>query len=77
MVVKFINNLLYSAPKGLDQVFPATCGSSSVEIAFKTAFMHHQSKKRGQGNFTQDELETCMENKEPGAPRLSIMVYHK
>jgi 4-aminobutyrate aminotransferase/(S)-3-amino-2-methylpropionate transaminase len=35
------------APKGLNQVFTAMCGTCANEIAFKAVFMSYQHKQRG------------------------------
>ncbi|KAJ3227979.1 hypothetical protein HK099_007848 [Clydaea vesicula] len=64
------------APKGLNQVFTATCGSTSNEIAFKACFMHQQLLKRGGSkDFTNEELTSCMVNEVPGSPNWCILSF--
>lgn len=69
------------APKGLDQVFTAMCGSCANETAFKAAFMayrHRQRKAEGSsagGEFSPEELSSCMTNSAPGSPDLSILSF--
>lgn len=71
------NSFMKVAPPGLNQVFTAMCGSCSNEIAYKAVFMHYQQKKRGNKPFTEEELSSCMCNKPPGAPQLSILSFNK
>ncbi|KAL6073536.1 4-aminobutyrate aminotransferase [Balamuthia mandrillaris] len=63
------------APKGLDQVFTAMCGSCANECAFKAVFMAHQHQARGGESFTDEELASSMQNKPPGSPHLSILSF--
>ncbi|KAI8600511.1 4-aminobutyrate transaminase [Dissophora ornata] len=64
------------APKGLNQVFTAMCGSCSNETAYKAAFMYHQRQKRGFNNpISEEDLTTCMKNIGPGSPDLAIMSF--
>ncbi|KAG0253947.1 4-aminobutyrate transaminase [Mortierella polycephala] len=64
------------APKGLNQVFTAMCGSCSNETAYKAAFMYHQRRKRGFNNeIAAEDLSTCMKNVGPGSPDLAIMSF--
>lgn len=56
------------APKGMSNVFTVMCGSCANENAFKTAFMYKAAKKRGQADFSVQELESCMKNQAPGSP---------
>lgn len=66
--------LLSVAPKGLSQLSLMMCGSCSNENAFKLAFIHYQTKRRG-GPPTPEEIESCMENQAPGSPALSILSF--
>lgn len=72
------NTLLKVAPKGLDQVTLMSCGSCSVENAYKVACLQYQQNKRGGQDvpFTDEEITSCMVNKAPGSPNLSIMSFH-
>ncbi|KAF9203465.1 hypothetical protein BGZ59_001629, partial [Podila verticillata] len=64
------------APKGLNQVFTAMCGSCSNETAYKAAFMYHQRKKRGlTAEISSEDLNSCMKNALPGSPDLAIMSF--
>ncbi|KAF9155193.1 hypothetical protein DFQ26_009818 [Actinomortierella ambigua] len=65
------------APKGLNQIFTAMCGSCSNETAYKAAFMYYQRKKRGiSGAISEEDLNTCMKNASPGSPDLAIMSFN-
>lgn len=71
------------APKGLEQVFTAMCGSCANENAFKAAFMAYRARERGETaggkdgkvDFTQEEISSCMKNQAPGSPDLSILSF--
>ncbi|KAI9474066.1 MAG: 4-aminobutyrate aminotransferase [Benjaminiella poitrasii] len=64
------------APKGMTNVFTVMCGSCANENAFKTAFMYKAAKRRGDRDFSVEELESCMKNASPGSPDdLSILSF--
>jgi len=63
------------APKGLNQVFTAMCGSCANETAYKAVFMSHMAKQRDGAAYTPEELQSCMKNAPPGTPSLSIMSF--
>eukprot|EP00002_Diphylleia_rotans_P031750 TRINITY_DN6611_c0_g1_i1.p1 TRINITY_DN6611_c0_g1~~TRINITY_DN6611_c0_g1_i1.p1 ORF type:complete len:493 (+),score=103.45 TRINITY_DN6611_c0_g1_i1:49-1527(+) len=66
------------APKGLDNIFTAMCGSCANEIAFKAVFMAYQQKRRGDRiNFNEEELKSCLKNEAPGSPDLCILSFEK
>ncbi|KAI1448458.1 4-aminobutyrate aminotransferase [Annulohypoxylon stygium] len=69
--------ILKVAPKGLNQVFTGMAGSDANETAFKAAFMWRRQRDRGGPNveFTQEELDSSMVNKTPGASELSILSF--
>jgi 4-aminobutyrate aminotransferase/(S)-3-amino-2-methylpropionate transaminase len=69
--------LLKFAPKGLDQVFTSLSGSDANEAAFKAAFMWRRQQERGSPDieFTDEEMQSAMDNKAPGAPQLSILSF--
>jgi len=71
------SGILKVAPKGLNQVFTAMAGSDANETAFKAAFMWRRQRDRGGYNveFTEEELQSAMENKAPGASNLSILSF--
>lgn len=74
---KLQNVLMAVAPTGLDHVTTMMCGSCSNENAFKNIFIWYQSKQRGDATpFTDQEIQSCMVNQVPGAPKLSIMSFH-
>lgn len=52
------------------------CGSCSNENAFKNMFIAYRRKQRGENiDFSNSELESCMINKSPGSPELSILSF--
>jgi 4-aminobutyrate aminotransferase/(S)-3-amino-2-methylpropionate transaminase len=61
----------------LSQITTLMCGSCANEVAFKAAFMRYQNIKRGGSGvaFTQEELSSCMKNRAPGSPELSILSF--
>ncbi|KAG0172033.1 4-aminobutyrate transaminase [Apophysomyces sp. BC1015] len=63
------------APKGMGNVFTVMCGSCANENAFKTAFMYQAAKRRGQRDFSPDELSSCMKNQAPGSPDMAILSF--
>lgn len=65
--------LLKIAPKGLDQLTTMQCGSSANEGAMKAAFLAYAARRRGDNDFTEEELVSVMNNAVPGAPQLSIL----
>eukprot|EP01133_Synstelium_polycarpum_P012977 gene12977-15252_t len=71
------NSFMAVAPKGLNNVFTAMCGSCANECAYKAVFMHHQHVKRGGAPFTEEELQSCMKNQGPGSPSLSILSFKR
>ncbi|XP_055610219.1 4-aminobutyrate aminotransferase, mitochondrial [Uranotaenia lowii] len=74
---KLENVLMSVAPSGLTHVTTMMCGSCSNENAFKNMFIWYQHKKRGLDTpFTEAEIDSCMINQGPGAPKLSIMSFH-
>lgn len=74
---KLQNVLMSVAPTGLDHVTTMMCGSCSNENAFKNIFIWYQRQKRGNVKpFTEQEIQSCMINQAPGAPKLSILSFH-
>lgn len=68
--------LLPVAPKGLNNITTMMCGSCSNENAFKNMFISYIRKQRGNNvKFTKEEMESCMINMPPGAPKLSILSF--
>ncbi|ETS87897.1 4-aminobutyrate aminotransferase [Pestalotiopsis fici W106-1] len=70
--------LLKAAPPGLSRVFTSMSGSDANELAFKAAFMWKARQRRGEGkSFTPEELRSCLDNKSPGSPNVSILSFRK
>jgi 4-aminobutyrate aminotransferase / (S)-3-amino-2-methylpropionate transaminase len=69
--------ILRVAPPGMDQVFTAQAGSDANELAYKAAFMWRRRQERGGPDvaFTEEEMQSSMNNASPGAPQLSIMSF--
>lgn len=67
------NALMSVAPKGLNHVQTMACGSCSNENAFKMVFMAYMRRLRGGRAPSAEELESCVVNKPPGAPPLTIL----
>ncbi|KAI7907629.1 4-aminobutyrate aminotransferase [Cokeromyces recurvatus] len=64
------------APRGMTNVFTVMCGSCANENAFKTAFMYKAAKRRGDREFSLQELSSCMKNEAPGSANdLSILSF--
>lgn len=64
------------APKGLNNLTTMMCGSCSNENAYKNIFMWFRRKQRGENiSFSEDEKESCMMNRTPGAPQLSLLSF--
>ncbi len=69
--------ILRVAPKGMDQVFTAMAGSDANETAYKAAFMWAAQQRRGGPDveFTEEEMNSTMNNAQPGSPKGSIMSF--
>jgi 4-aminobutyrate aminotransferase/(S)-3-amino-2-methylpropionate transaminase len=69
--------VLRVAPKGMDQVFTAMAGSDANETAYKAAFMWKRQQERGGSDvdFSPEEIESTMNNQQPGSPQMSIMSF--
>nr|XP_039263203.1 4-aminobutyrate aminotransferase, mitochondrial-like [Styela clava] len=73
---KDLETLLTVAPKGLTNVVTLACGSCSNENAYKALFMWYQRRQRGEEPLGSDQnIESCMMNKPPGSPNLSILSF--
>lgn len=75
----FINSvqgsLMKAAPKGLDQVFTAMCGTCANETAFKQVFMNIQHQHRSGAAPSDLDMSSCMANQPPGSPPLKILSF--
>lgn len=69
--------ILAAAPKGMSRVWTALAGSDANETAYKAAFMYQHTKRRGDSDFSAEELESVMENKTPGASDMVILSFDK
>ncbi|XP_046404208.1 4-aminobutyrate aminotransferase, mitochondrial isoform X1 [Ischnura elegans] len=74
--------LLDVAPVGLKQVTTMACGSCSNENAYKGIFFWYRLKQRKEQGvdvdktpFSQEDMDSCMVNQPPGAPKLSILSF--
>jgi len=69
--------ILSVAPKGCNQVFTALAGSDANELAYKAAFMWRRQQERGgpQVDFSQEDIESSMNNQSPGSPNMSILSF--
>jgi 4-aminobutyrate aminotransferase / (S)-3-amino-2-methylpropionate transaminase len=63
------------APKGMERVTAANCGTCANEGAYKIAMMAYAIRKNG-GVYeepTPEELCTCLLNQAPGSPNYAIL----
>ncbi|CAG2100380.1 unnamed protein product [Medioppia subpectinata] len=67
--------LLSIAPKGLTEVQTMACGSCSVENALKAACFWYQNRERKGAAPSAEDLQSCLNNMTPGAPKLSILSF--
>ncbi|KAJ7383326.1 hypothetical protein OS493_028872 [Desmophyllum pertusum] len=54
-----------------------SCGTCSVENAFKLTFMNYKSQQRGDPEPSMQDLDSCMKNQAPGTPPLTILGFEK
>ncbi|XP_060063513.1 4-aminobutyrate aminotransferase, mitochondrial-like [Ylistrum balloti] len=69
------NALLSVAPPGLNQVQTMACGACSVEHSQKAMFIAYQRRRRNGRPISKEEIQTCLEGKEPGCPNLSVLSF--
>ncbi|KAG8222857.1 hypothetical protein J437_LFUL003502 [Ladona fulva] len=74
--------LMPVAPVGLTQVTTMACGSCSNENAYKSIFFWYREKQRKEKGlniektpFSQEDVDSCMINQPPGAPKLSLLSF--
>lgn len=73
---KLQNVLMSVAPKGLDHISTMMCGSCSNENAYKNMFLWYRRTQRGENvPFSEEEMNSCMNNQQPGSPNLSILSF--
>lgn len=68
--------MMAAAPPGLGQINTMMCGSCSNENAFKLMHFKYMDKQREGRAFTQEEMDSCMDNQVPGTPNLSVLSFH-
>ncbi|KJH48571.1 putative 4-aminobutyrate transaminase [Dictyocaulus viviparus] len=61
------------APNGLKAVQTMLCGTSANENAIKTAFIWYMTNRRGGKPPDEVALASCMTQKQPGTPKLSVL----
>ncbi|VEN49942.1 unnamed protein product, partial [Callosobruchus maculatus] len=72
-----LKEVLLSVSPGLPHVMTMMCGSCSNENAYKAIFIAYRKHQRGEKvDFTELEMTSCMVNKPPGAPNLSLLSFH-
>ncbi|XP_035217547.1 4-aminobutyrate aminotransferase, mitochondrial-like [Stegodyphus dumicola] len=74
-VDKLHASIMSVAPPGMKEIQTMACGSCSNENAFKAVCFWYKYKERGGNPPTEQELQSCMINKEPGCAPLSIMSF--
>uniref|UniRef100_A0A8D3EBG9 4-aminobutyrate aminotransferase, mitochondrial n=1 Tax=Scophthalmus maximus TaxID=52904 RepID=A0A8D3EBG9_SCOMX len=72
---KLNESLLSVAPSGMSRVQTMACGSCSNENAYKAMFIWYRNKERGHNTASEEDLSSCMINKSPGCPDLSILSF--
>lgn len=71
------DGILAAAPPGMTKVWTALSGSCANETAYKAAFMYQAARERGAMDFSDDELQSVMLNKAPGASTKTILSFEK
>ncbi|KAJ8959961.1 hypothetical protein NQ318_009394 [Aromia moschata] len=72
-----LKSVLLSVSPNLPNVMTMMCGSCSNENAYKALFITYRKHQRGENiDFTEEEKASCMVNKAPGAPHLSLLSFH-
>lgn len=71
------DGILAAAPPGMSKVWTALSGSCANETAYKAAFMFQAAKSRGAMDFSDEELQSVMLNKTPGASDKTILSFEK
>lgn len=70
-----VKKILISISPGLPCLTTMMCGSCSNENAFKNIFIAYMRKIRGGKGFSDEDHKSCMINKPPGSPKLSILSF--
>lgn len=74
-VTRLKNALLSIAPPGLKSVQTMACGACSVEHGLKAIFIKYMGDKRGGSPPSPEEMDSALNNREPGCPKLSILSF--
>lgn len=74
-VDKLQKSLMSIAPPGLKEIQTMACGSCSNENAFKAVCFWYKYRERAGRPPSEEELQSCMINQEPGAGKLSILSF--
>lgn len=74
-VPRLRRTLLAVAPAGLNNVQTMACGTCSVENGFKAMFIKYMRERRGSEVPNDEEIMSCMINKPPGSPHLSVLSF--
>lgn len=67
--------LMSVMPPGMRNLQTMACGTCSVENAFKAVFIKYMREQRGGNSPSQEAIDSCMMNMEPGSPKLSILSF--
>ena len=76
------STLMAVAPPGLTHVTTQMCGSCANENAMKQVYIATANARRraagrdAGGEFTPDELQSCMVNQAPGSPAYKFLSFH-
>ncbi|EPX73309.1 4-aminobutyrate aminotransferase [Schizosaccharomyces octosporus yFS286] len=64
------------APKGQKYVYYQMSGSDANEVAYKLAMLYRfNNLPRVNGDFTEEEKTTCMNNSSPGSPEVAVLSF--
>ncbi|CAK9440252.1 uncharacterized protein LODBEIA_P43520 [Lodderomyces beijingensis] len=75
---EIVEDVLKVAPKGQDKLWSGLSGADANELAFKAVFFWYQAQKRGyKSNFSQEEIDSVMQNQAPGSPELAILSFER
>ena len=75
------STLMSVAPPGLTHVTTQMCGSCANENAMKQVYIavaeaRRKASGRSPGEFTKEEIDTCMVNQSPGSPDYKFLSFH-
>ncbi|CAH1971975.1 unnamed protein product [Acanthoscelides obtectus] len=71
-----LESICKSVSPKLPHLTTMMCGACANENAFKSAFIAYRTRERGgSSDFNKEELESCMKNQPPGAPKLAVLSF--